>query len=574
MFSKCIWRPCLWVMAMIGFAMITSPGARAAVYQWSATIDEVTARESKKPPRAFLWVPENCQRVRAVVIAIQNMQEEQVFENAAFRKTLSDLGFAVVWITPPMGTNDLRFDQGEDRVLEGLLKKLADESGYSEIATAPLVPLGHSASASWCYDVAAWKPERVLCVVSLSGQWPYFTAPDFWGDRSVDTVPALTTKGEFEVGGSLEKGWYAGLKKDFYVKHPAAAFTQVVEPGDGHFAASDQKIELVNLFLRKAVQYRMPADAAGDGPVTLTPIDASKMGWRYEVWHLNEPPKSSAAPVDQFKGKLDQSFWAFDEEMARAIEKFQGTERNKLNTMIGYRQKAGLTQPSPDHITMHLKFEPIDDTLKFKLTGGFFDTVPTAKTTDGKPAGWQRMLGNYERDLDQGAPIDHPTGQDDKMKIDIICGPGVQISKDTFAVRFDRIGMDNPKRCSSVCFILTYPGDDKFKRMVQQGEVKFPLTNTKGTAQTIDFLKIADIDAAALKPVQLYGKATSKLPVYYYVREGPAEVDDNGQLTFTAIPPRAKYPIAVTVVAWQWGRSAEPRVMTADPVERTFMIKK
>src|SRR5205823_3486492 len=121
--------------------------------------------------RAFLWIPGDCQHVRAVVIADQNMEEEQLFQDPEFRKTLTELGFAEIWIVPAMGTNSFRFDQGEGEILESLLKKLADQSGYSELETAPLVPTGHSATAGWGWDVAAWKPERVLAVLSLSGQW-------------------------------------------------------------------------------------------------------------------------------------------------------------------------------------------------------------------------------------------------------------------------------------------------------------------------------------------------------------------------------------------------------------------
>lgn len=62
-------------------------------------------------------------------------------------------------------------------------------------------------------------------------------------------------------------------------------------------------------------------------------------------------------------------------------------------------------------------------------------------------------------------------------------------------------------------------------------------------------------------------------PVYFYIIEGPATVDGN-ILKFTKIPPRSKFPIIVTVVAWQWGRSAEPKVKTAEPVERSFLIVK
>lgn len=547
-------------------------GGREDVYQWSTTIDNVVARETHLPPRAFLWIPEHCRQVRAVVVAVQNMEEEQLFQSDSFRETCSELGFAIVWIAPPMGSNNFRFDQGEDKTLTTLLTKLGDLSGYSEIGTAPLVPIGHSATASWGWDVAAWNPERALAVISLSGQWPYFQN-DFWGSRGVDEVPGLTTKGEFEIGGSLEHGWYAGLKRDFYTTHPNAAFTQVVEPGGGHFEASDQKIKLINLFLRKAAQYRLAGAApSGDGPVKLQPIDAGKTGWRYEVWHLDQPPQAPAAPVGRFSGKLDHSFWAFDEEMAHAIEQFQNTQRNKLNTLIGYRQKDGLVPPKPDHVMVHLKFEPIDDNLAFKLTGGFFDTVPAAVTKDHQPAPWQRMLGQYKTDVAQGSPIDHPIGQDDRMTIDVICGPVVKLTNDTFALRFGRIGFDNPKRSGSACLILTYPGDEKHKRMVQQAELRVPLRNDKGAEQTITFPRIAD-QKAGTASITLAATSSAHMPVFYYVREGPAVIEGN-TLRFTPVPPRATFPIHVTVVAWQWGRSSEPKLKLAKPVEQTFNLVK
>lgn len=544
--------------------------AQAEVYQWSAPVAGYVSAESKGAARAYLWIPEQCSRVRAVVIAVQNMQEEQVFKNADFRKTLADLNFALIWIAPPLGNGTFRPEEGQGNLLQSTLTTLAENSGYSEIRHAPLVPLGHSASAGWGWDLAAWNPERVLAVVSLSGQWPYALA-DYRKGKNFDGVPGLTTKGEFEIGGDLEKGWYAGLKGDFYAAHPNAAFSQVVEPGDDHFGASTEKIALVNLYLRKAAQYRLPAQSSSDEPVKLKPIDAAKMGWRYEVWKLDTPPEAPAAPVGQFKGKFERSFWTFDEEMARAMEKFQSTQRNKKNVLLAYRQANGFTTPNPNHIQVNLKFEPVDDGMTFKLTGGFWDTVPATK--DGKPAGWQNTLGEGKRQVQQGEPIEHPAGEEDRITIAPICGPVAQLSKDTFAIRFNRTGFDNPKRCSSFCLEMTYPGNDQFKRQVQRAELKFPLKNTRGAEQTLTFPKLNDVTfAGGLKPIQLAATSSAGAKVYYYVREGPAEVDDNGLLTWTAIPPRAKFPMAVTVVAWQWGRATEPRLQTAAPIEQTFLI--
>ena len=57
--------------------------------------------------------------------------------------------------------------------------------------------------------------------------------------------------------------------------------------------------------------------------------------------------------------------------------------------------------------------------------------------------------------------------------------------------------------------------------------------------------------------------------IYYYVLEGPAEVDGD-VLKFTQIPPRAKFPVRVTVVAWQHGLPG--KIKSATPVARAFLI--
>jgi hypothetical protein len=502
------------------------------------------------------------------------MQEESILEDANFRKTLSDLGFAEIWVTPDLGSIHFRFDQGEDQLLDKTLKALAEASGYQEIAFAPLVPMGHSATASFGWDIAAWNPGRTLAVISISGQWPYFKdvnmnvnrSPE-WGDKTVDGVPGLTTKGEYEIQGNTD-GWYFHLKGDSLKKHPKTVFTQVVEPGASHFNATDEKIALISLYLRKAAQYRLPADAPLDGPATLTPIDPTQTGWLFDQWHLNQGPVSPAAAVADYKGNRDQAFWAFDEEMAKAIADFQSKFQNKANVLVGYKQKDGLTPPRPDHGMVHLKFEPQDDGLTFKLTGGFWDTVPP--TSDGKGAEWNNWLGEGSK-VNQGDPITHPQGADDKIVITRITGPVVQTAPDTFVIHPYRIGTHDVRKSNDIWLAATYPGDDTAKRMIQQAELQFPLTNGNGTPQTITFPTIPDQTAGA-SPIKLAATSSANAPISYYVREGPAEVAPDGTLTLARIPPRSKYPVKVTVVATQWGRSIDPKLQTAQPVERTFSI--
>jgi len=57
--------------------------------------------------------------------------------------------------------------------------------------------------------------------------------------------------------------------------------------------------------------------------------------------------------------------------------------------------------------------------------------------------------------------------------------------------------------------------------------------------------------------------------VRFFVREGPAEIVGD-VLKFTPVPPRAKYPIKVTVVAWQYG--VPGKVQSAEPVTREFYL--
>jgi len=58
--------------------------ANAQVWQWSVKVDSVVSGETRDHPRAFLWIPENCKQVRAVIFAQHNMIEEGILEHPAF----------------------------------------------------------------------------------------------------------------------------------------------------------------------------------------------------------------------------------------------------------------------------------------------------------------------------------------------------------------------------------------------------------------------------------------------------------------------------------------------------------
>lgn len=72
----------------------------AAPWQWSVEIKELISEETNAHPSAYLWIPENCKQVRAVIVGQHNMTEETIFEHPGFRKNMAKLGIAEIWITP------------------------------------------------------------------------------------------------------------------------------------------------------------------------------------------------------------------------------------------------------------------------------------------------------------------------------------------------------------------------------------------------------------------------------------------------------------------------------------------
>lgn len=517
-------------------------------WQWSIAVPNVISGETQKNPRAFLWIPPGCQRLRGVVVGQHNMEEEQIFEHPTFRRALTELNFAVVWVTPAF---DLffQFDKGAGQSFDGMMAALAEDSGYDELTRVPVVPLGHSAAASYPWHFGFWAPDRILAAMSISGQWPYYKDKNSadWGDRTLDGVPGLVTMGEYE-----DAYHRAGTGLRDRADHPRLPLSMLAEPAGEHFSATDLKISFLGLYLRKAAQHRLPDDWPVDEAPKLRPIDPTTQGWLVDRGRLDGKSTAPAAPVGSYTGDPKEAFWVFDGELARAVETFGTYYAGKKQQFIAYTQGGVVVPQRKSHVRVGLKTDIQGDDLSFSLGGAFLDAAP---------ADW--------RGFKAGDPVTHAEDAS-AFTIARICGPVEQIGPDRFALRFSRAGMDNPKRSNSLCFILSHPGDDVHKPMSLEAEMKFPLTNKEGAPQEISFDTPASIKAGTLS-LPLAARSSAGLPVFFYVREGPAVIEGN-TLRLTAIPPRAKFPVKVTVVAWQWGRATPPKVQTATPVERTLLL--
>jgi hypothetical protein len=271
---------------------------------------------------------------------------------------------------------------------------------------------------------------------------------------------------------------------------------------------------------------------------------------------VEQVPTAPPAPYAQYKGDPDESFWCFDEDMAKTTEAIYAEQRGKKFQLLSVTDgETPVDKGCGEPVTP--RFIPLADGISFRLTTAFLDAVPA---DNSKATHWTG--------LPVGSPLGHATGGG-PIVLSRIVGPAVQTGADTFALSYGRAEYTANRRNNDIWIVGGQAGDDQYKSMVQQAMVHVQ-PNQAGKTQQITFPAIPD-QKTGTQSVKLSATSDAGLPVYYYVREGPVDVAGD-TLTLSAIPPRATFPVKVTIVAWQWGRAIDPKIQTAQPVERTFSI--
>jgi pimeloyl-ACP methyl ester carboxylesterase len=519
------------VRRLLQFVILSAAIAHAAVYQFSVPVG---AR------RAYLWVPPECKQVRGVAIAMSSLLERTVLEDPIIREAATAECLGEVWIGPlPEGaqapfTADLK--PGSEAAFQKMFQDLAAESGYPEIEQAPLIAMGYGDSGQLAWNIPNWNAARTIAAI------PIKTAPlpslRFTGVPLCYLVGETDELPQFDGEGPGDRDSFWPLLRNSVLavraSNPANLVSMVTDPGGGHFDWSERQARFVALYIRKACRYRLPADGS-HGLQAIDPLS----GWLTDSTGT-DPERFTPAPYAKYKGDPKQAYWFFDAEMARAAALFAGDGKARERQMLTFVQD-GEPLPVAAQGFAALRFEPESDGLSFRVAGTFLTQMP------------QELMGG-------GAPLGHAAGP---ITFRLIAGPAVQAGRDRFRVQFNRGDIGGP-----IWIQEEHPGDVRYRHAVQPGQVTIPARLTQGKPQTITFPRILN-QRAGEDSVELRATSDSKLPVEYYVVAGPAEVDGH-TLRLTAIPVRSRYPVKVTVVAYQWGRT--PAYRSADPVEQTFLI--
>jgi hypothetical protein len=176
-------------------------------------------------------------------------------------------------------------------------------------------------------------PERVFGVVHVAGG-NMQEMPD--GGRGMVQVPFFAHNGEFEwcgpVGGGHASGKF-GIRPEYGNQTQWVMLREqmlrlwrgrrehrmsfVVVPNADHGAWD---VGLTAMFVRKAAQCRLPKEKRdGSTPAVCQSLPVEK-GWLSDA-DLDHPTHEPAA-FAAYKGDKDNTFWHFDEEMARAVVQY------------------------------------------------------------------------------------------------------------------------------------------------------------------------------------------------------------------------------------------------------------
>jgi len=525
------------------------------VFQWHVeTKYKFSEGPQEKIASAYLWIPEHCQKVRGALLLFRNIIDESLTVNPAIRAVSAKNDLAIVWVS-----NYIYFEDKDHKELTGtpeeysefigkVFSEFAALCGYSELSSVPWLPLGQSAQLPMLTYLLNGNPSRCIAEIGLKDPlYPVYV------DNS--GVPILNWKGtgsSWDQAVGFFKEWNTGNLVRFYspflAKHTRLSdspASYVMEGWSSHFGLTETMLQYLAEYISTVTKARLP-DHPGEQP--LKKIDVSK-GW---VTGLPIPVSDNGrkpfAPIRYDKATAEQKAepWFFTESEARRANEIASIDWNAEPQMPAVADEHGDVYP---HCFRGLQqFSPIfwEDGIAFKLNPILLDKAPASFT------------------VEPGTILRKTPG---KPFVYWMQGCAAPLGDDTWQIHLSR-SAKFPLGTADAWLAVYKSGEGNVRGVEQPFHIIFN-PNKEGAAQQISFDPIPDIKIGSTRSITLAAKASSGFPVRYYVIQGPAVINGD-KLSFTPIPPRAKLPLKVTVVAWQWG--IKDKIQTAPSVAQSFNL--
>ena len=508
------------------------------------------ADSSKTNATLYLWIPENCRKLRGLLIMCTNVPEHMLVGHAAIRKACEDNDMGIIWSTPTFmnfrkTTKDnktlnmaLEYKTTVD-FLQQLLNKLADTSGYAEVATVPWLPMGESGHLLMVDALLECTPQRCMAGIFIKNN---HLPPR---NREVPTLVAFGTAQEWgQDKVDIRTRWndvktaYEGILIQ-RKQNPNWPLSYIIDGSSGHFDCSEKLANYFANYIDLVAKDRL----SSDGSPKLNPVKLEN-GFLADMpvpGHENHP----VIACSDTKTESEAFPWFFDKQSAQEAQSFAAINWKAATQIPAFLNDSGK--------------------VTWFIFNGISKLIPTDLGEDGltfsvKPVLLEKIPANFA--VGAGEKLAQTAGT---PCLEWVCGQFKPIGNNKFRISLDRM---YPNMTSYLG--VRQKGNDTIREIFQPGGLTLPKNNS-GKSQKNSFNKIDDVKSGT-KSVSLVATSDSGLPVEFYVVAGPAVIE-NKKLIFTKIPPRTKFPVAVTVAAWQWGQSKEPKIKMAEIIKQTFFIR-
>jgi hypothetical protein len=516
--------------------LFSAVAVSAANWQYLVPFDRGPDKRGRPraPGDARLWIPPESESIRAILLCGELGIEGELVVDPRVRQACRGHDVAIVYFTPHL-SSVFHYWQPNNRDGQQLLytlDALAKRSGYNELIRVPWITAGHSTAGIFARNVAYWKPQRTAGVIHLkSGN--FHQQEHLPPNASLAGIPLVAINGQFETFGpeggirpefGRETQWRCVLAdiQKFRREDPDHLMSLVVHPGADHFHGSPEIAAYVAKIVSQTVRYRVPPPGVGQRePIACLPLKAEN-GWLMDSDLY--APKHRSSPSEDYTGDRRAALWLYDREMTEATAAMH--RRLDAHQVLSNPECTWLDE---------------GDGWTFCARAEFLDTMP------------EKYGGSVG-----GKTVDHA-----RTPFVYRAKPNEPVEQ----VGADRFRLLRPTR--QVHISAFHAGDDRFRATIRWGSTDVPrLQDAEG--QTVEVAPIPDLVADA-EPVRIKAKSSSGLAIHFEVDYGPVVVED-GRLSISEMPVRAKFPVPCRITAYQIGRRTSPAVASAEPVSVAFQV--
>lgn len=357
------------------------------------------------------------------------MTEEVLFRSKPFTDCMDTLGVAMAFVQ--QGSQNWNTASGCQERFDSIISGFASATGHQEINTAPIIPFGHSAQATFPWNFAAWNPQRTLCIISYHGDSPrtnlcgYGRANIEWGrTRNIDSIPGLMIEGEYEW-------WEARVRPAlaFRMMYPESRISFLCDAGRGHFDLGEDTQLYIARFIEKSLANPRPAG-----------------GELYSRWHADG--SESIDPHD--------CFWYHDNEMVVWTRRRYSAAHGDI----------------PRYVSAKINGQTIDydSTRHVRMSFPLCKVLPSS--AERIPDGFEFTVEPFFSNADRISPVAGSDTSD--IKVVLISGPAIQTGPYTFRYDPDYFGHDAKRLWSGITLTLEAPGDSTYMPAIQELNISLP----------------------------------------------------------------------------------------------------